>query len=70
MIVIVIAPMILVMIVVFRVALILLVLVMLTLVVLVFVIAFCCEGGYGKHQSTCYRANEGEFANHLVFLCY
>jgi hypothetical protein len=62
-----IAPMILVMIVAFRVALILLVLVMLTLVVLV-IIAFSCEGGYGKHQSACYRANEREFANHLFRL--
>jgi len=55
-----IAPMLLVVIVVFRVALILLVLVMLTLLVLVTVIiAFSSESRYGKHQRTCYRANEG-----------
>jgi hypothetical protein len=66
-----IAPMILVVIVAFRVALILLVLVMLTLLVLATVIiAFSSESRCGKHKSTCYRANEGEFANHLVFLCY
>ena len=59
----VIAPMILVMIVVFRIALILLVLVMV-------IIAFASESRYGKHQSTCYRENEREFANHFVFLCY
>jgi len=60
-----IAPLILVMIVVFGVALILPVFLMLILVVLVMVIiAFCCEGGYGKHQSACYRANERELANH------
>jgi hypothetical protein len=55
-----IAPMILVMIVAFRVALIL----------IVVTVAFSSEGRYGKQQSTCYRADEREFANHLVFLCY
>ena len=65
-----IAPMVLIMILVFGVALILPVFLMLILVVLVMVIiAFCCEGGYGKHQSACYRANERELANHLFFLC-
>jgi hypothetical protein len=58
-----IAPMILVMIVLFRVALILLILMMV-------IIAFASKSRYGKHQSTCYRANEGESANHLVFLCH
>jgi len=57
-----IAPMILIMIVVFRLALILLVLVMV-------IIAFASESCCGKHQSTCYRAHEREFANHLVVLC-
>ena len=58
----VIAPMILVMIVVFRIALL--------LVLVMVIITFASESRCGKHESTCYRANEGEFANHLVFLCY
>jgi hypothetical protein len=45
-------------------------LLLMTLLLVVTMIVIFSEGRYRKRQSTCYRADEREFANHLVFLCY
>jgi len=44
-------------------------LLLMSLLLIVTVIVIFSEGRYRKQQSTCYRADEREFANHLVSLC-
>src|SRR6476660_9794712 len=47
----------------------LLIVIVLLMSLLLTVIVVFSEGRYRKQQSTCYRADEREFANHLVSLC-
>ena len=45
-------------------------LLLMTLLLVVTVIVIFSEGRYRKRQSTYYRADERDFTNHLVSLCY
>src|SRR6476660_1813159 len=47
----------------------LLIVIVLLMSLLLTVIVIFSEGRYRKQQSTCYREDEREFANHLVSLC-
>jgi len=47
----------------------LLIVIVLLMTLLLTVIVIFSQGHYRKQQSTCYRADEREFANHLVSLC-
>ena len=59
-------PMTLLLIVILLMTLLLIVILLLALLLIVTVIVIFSEAHYRKRQSTCYRADESEFANHLV----
>ena len=47
--------------------LLMIVILLMTLLLIVIMIVIFSEGRYRKRQSTCYRADEREFAKHLVY---